>query len=70
MHPITNQERKSFLELKTLEIEENQGVEGRPTLSKLLEQRRKKREEEADYEEHLEEQRDEIIRKMWEKFGE
>lgn len=58
MKLISNEERKSFLDMKTLEIEENQTLEGRPTLSKLLEERRKKREAEEDYEQQLEEQRD------------
>jgi hypothetical protein len=42
MEAMPNQERKSFLEMKTLEIENNV-AEGRPTLYKMLAERRNKR---------------------------
>lgn len=69
MEPMRNEIRQSYLEAKTLEITENI-VEGRPTLAKILAERRKRREEgEENYELQLDNQRDETIRKMHEKFS-
>ena len=70
MEAMPNEQRKSFLEMKTLEIESNV-AEGRPTLQKILAERRKKRdEEEGDYEQRLDDQREAIIKRMHEKFAE
>jgi hypothetical protein len=73
MTPIQNEVRKSFLDAKSAEIatnmQESGAVKAKSTLQKLLEAKKRQKEEESeDGEEELELRREETIRRLAQKF--